>query len=528
MIINNRHGEVIDLNVSDFKLLAMRQVLESYWEFRRKICGYKDFDELHRTLVDPFLTAPHRNKLLIIPRNHLKSSAIMAYISWRLIQNPNLSILYESSVYQQAQRYVREISNIMTSPEFKLIFGNWEGEKWTDSELIVSRRKIFQPAPSVSASGIDRTQTGQHYDLIVADDIVDEHNSKTQDGREKVIDRYKQYTSLLRPGGELIITGTPWDEEDLYGWLHTKNELIGQFRVLRLGVYDDSGKIRFKNKFVEKISELDIPGNHGKESLEKLRIANGTYRFSCNYLCIPHRGEEAEFKPNWLIRAPHNECLERLKTRRGRIYIFCDPAMGKENTKDPCDVGIILAHFMPDQMIDVLEDHTKRMTPGDTVEWLHALATKYCKDIDVEVCIEDVNFSGMLIPLVEELRRKSNVYYVVTPVPARGDKEKRIRGLFPYYQFKQIRHSDKIKDGKLEKQLTRFPLDHLKDAADAFSQFTQVLNWPMKQMLTEPDWIKEIPVNRYTTRAYPNKKKENTAQETSYVTDKGDSLFDYR
>lgn len=455
----------------------------------------------------------------------------MAYALWRIVKTPDLSILYESSIYEQAKRYLGEMQNILNSKPFKVALGNWKGDIWRDSELLVSKRKVFQPAPTISASGLDKTQTGQHYDIIIADDIVDEHNSRSTDGRQKVIDRYKQYQSLLRPGGELILAGTPWDEEDLYGWLHARGQekILSQFNTLRFGAYDEFGQIRFKEKFCETIEEETMYENKNKRSFESLKIQLGHYKFSCNYLCYPQRGDEAEFKESWLKRSSYEDCLDRLRSRPGKMYIFCDPAMGKDHTKEPCDVGIIVAHFMPDHMIDVIEDHTNRMTPGDTLEILHVIAKKYAETIDVEVLIEDVGFQGVLITLLQEKMSKGGVHYQVTPHRAIGDKDKRIRGLFPFYQYGQVRHSDKVANKKLEAQLRRFPMDRLKDAIDAFSQFTTAFSWPMKQSRKEPEFLKEIPEYRYTQRAYPNKKKQDVgyAGEVSYMANKGVSLYDY-
>ena len=356
-MIITKNGKTINVDMSNDRANAMQLVISSYHEFRKRICGYKDFEPFHQQLLDPKLTSNSKYKLIMIPRNHQKSSAIMAYVLWRIIKNPNLSILYESSIYEQARRYLSEMKNIIESEPWKLIFGDWKGAVWRDSEILINKRKLFQPAPTISTSGIDKTQTGQHYDMIVADDIVDEHNSKTQDMREKVIDRYTQYQSLLRPGGELIITGTPWDEEDLYGWLHKDKQakILSQFETLRFGAYDEHGQIRFKKKFCETIEEESYPENKGKRSFESLKIQLGHYKFSCNYLCYPQRGDEAEFKNAWIKRSTPQDCLRRLEEVPGRVYIFIDPALGRENSVDPCDVGIIVAHFMPNKMIDVLE-----------------------------------------------------------------------------------------------------------------------------------------------------------------------------
>ena len=42
-------------------------------------------------------------------------------------------------------------------------------------------------------------------------------NSNTPENREKVIDHYKYYQSILDPGGEVVIVGTRYHEQDLIG-----------------------------------------------------------------------------------------------------------------------------------------------------------------------------------------------------------------------------------------------------------------------------------------------------------------------
>ena len=344
--------------------------------FRKRVCDYHDFQDFHKQ-IDEILLSTSKYNLIIIPRNHLKSSDVMSWILFTLLKDPNLSFLYESSIYEQATKYVSSMQRIIEDAKWQSLYGNWKGDVWTSKQFIINKRTIHQPAPTICASGIDKTQTGQHYDVIVADDIVDEHNSRTPEGRQKVIDRYKQYLSLLRPHGRIILVGTPWDEEDLYGWIQKQPKVLGQFRVLRLGAYKPDGSILFPQKYVETIEEEMRPENIGKRSFEGLRIQYGPYLFNCNYLCVPFRGEEAEFKPDWIKHDSYQNCLLRLKEKTGKVYIFCDPAMGKESTKDPCDVGLIATHFMPDHAIDVLEDQTRRITPGDTIDWLEAIALRY-------------------------------------------------------------------------------------------------------------------------------------------------------
>lgn len=691
--------------------LEIQLCLDNYQYFREVVCGYKDFQEFH-TLIDNVLLGKSKYKRIMIPRNHLKSSSIMSWIVWSLLHNPNMSVLYESSIYRQAKKYVSEIKNIITCDKFKFRFGDWVGTPWTDSDITVSKRKISQPAPTISASGLDKTQTGQHYDLIILDDLVDENNSKTEEGRQKAIDRYNNAISLLRPSGTIVIVGTPWDRDDLYGWID-KNPAASQlFETLKLDVYDRNGRIRFREKFCETIEEELL--NPGKRSLESLRIQNGPYKFSCNpaeapilmadlsekriehikpgdevigfefgnrksnvkktrlvktkviatgsrlalvykitlasgkiirctqdhkwftgrldkdhqkylpakigrnliklfgkyefkehpdwkwlagiidgegsvhnrnpakkdrivenilqnssgyifseqdkvikiepdqfetvysfqtetgnYICWGYASKNCqyrinpdaeafgEFRPTWIKRISNDLAKQTLQSpARGVVRIFCDPAMGKENSVAPCDTAIILTHFRKDKVIDVLGEDVQVIDPGSTIISLHDYALIHSRTGEVEVYIEDVGFQGVMITQLEKLRNESGVYYGIFASRPTQDKDRRIRGLFPYYRFGQINHVEALVGGKLETELERFPKIRLKDAADALSQFVYMCNFPLQK---KEETLNIYAKNAVTTMRAPVVKKNNDGLgESSYMfTNDKDSLLNY-
>lgn len=494
--------------------------MRNFKYFRKRVCNYRDFQDFHDGL-DRVLFSPSRYKLIKIPRNHLKSSDMMAYVLFSLVEDPDLSVLYESSVYAQAKKYISEMKGHMQSDRWKSLFGDWEGTPWSDSQITVSRRTKLQPAPTISASGLDKSQTGQHYDLIILDDLVDELNSKTTEGRLKAINRYKQALSLLRPDGRIILIGTPWDRNDLYGWIEKDPAISSMFEMFCMDVYDKSGRIRFHQKFCEKIQEeVDNPG---KRSLEALRIQLGAYQFSCQYRVNPEAEEFSEFKRTWFRWSPVEAVEDRLKNNRGKVCIFCDPAMGKDATVNPCDTAIIVCHFMPYHRMDVIDHEVGCFTPGDTVHRLHYLASKYAVNGDVEVFIEDVGFQGTLITLLERERSEGGgPYFQVFPAPPKGDKDRRIRGLFPYYQNGQITHSEKIRGLELEDQLYRFPKDRKKDAVDAFSQFVYYVSFPLKQVPPEAQVLMETSRMVYSQRAPKQGVKKNKYSDESYLGTQGE------
>ena len=50
-------------------------------------------------------------------------------------------------------------------------------------------------------------------------------NTNTEENREKVINHYKYYQSILDPGGEIVVVGTRYHTHDLIGHI-IENEIF--------------------------------------------------------------------------------------------------------------------------------------------------------------------------------------------------------------------------------------------------------------------------------------------------------------
>jgi phage terminase large subunit-like protein len=125
--------------------------------------------------------------------------------------------------------------------------------------------------PSVFATGIGTVNIGQHYDLIIADDLHSEKNTSTKEQIEKVIAHYRLLLSLLEPDGTLIIIGTRWHFYDLYSFL--LEEEIEE----KDGVWDV-----YIERAIRKDGSLFFPSRLTKEFLAEQRKAQGSYVFHCN------------------------------------------------------------------------------------------------------------------------------------------------------------------------------------------------------------------------------------------------------
>lgn len=200
--------------------------LSSFYHCAKYLLGYSLMvPDLHGHMCE-VLCSDRPNKLLCVPRGTFKSSiASVAYPIWRILHNPNIRIMIDSELYTNATNYLREIkAQFETNERLIKLFGNYTGGVWNESEIIVSKRTNIKKEPTIVASGIGAGKTGQHYDLIIGDDLSSTQNVRTPELAEKTVTHYRLYTSLLDPGGEKVIIGTRYSEIDIIGHI-IQNEL---------------------------------------------------------------------------------------------------------------------------------------------------------------------------------------------------------------------------------------------------------------------------------------------------------------
>lgn len=167
------------------------------------------------------LEASTRRKLICVPRGTFKSSICsISYPIWRLINNPNLRVLIDSEVYTNSKNFLREIKAHLVSERLIAMFGQfYNPNSWNEGEITIRQRTVNKKEGSITCSGIGAVKVGQHYDVIIGDDMNSPLNSGTPEGRKKVVDHFKMNMSILEPDGTYVIVGTRYSEDDLIGWI---------------------------------------------------------------------------------------------------------------------------------------------------------------------------------------------------------------------------------------------------------------------------------------------------------------------
>lgn len=165
------------------------------------------------------------NKLIMLPRAHLKSHMVAVWCAWIILRHPEVTMLYVSATAELAETQLYAIQNILGSSTFTRFFPEFlhpsEGlrEKWSVKKMTVDHperaRQGIRDA-TIATAGLTTNTTGWHADIILADDLVVPENAYTPEGRESVSKKASQFTSIRNAGGFTMACGTRYHPNDIY------------------------------------------------------------------------------------------------------------------------------------------------------------------------------------------------------------------------------------------------------------------------------------------------------------------------
>ena len=178
------------------------------------------------------------NKLIMLPRGHLKSHMVATWCAWIILRHPEVTILYISATAELAETQLFAIQNILASDVFIKFFPEYinpqEGlrERWSQRKMSVdhpARREQAIRDPTIATAGLTTNTTGWHADIVVADDLVIPENAYTEEGRESVVKKASQFTSIRNAGGFTMACGTRYFPTDIYyTWMNQKYPIYNE------------------------------------------------------------------------------------------------------------------------------------------------------------------------------------------------------------------------------------------------------------------------------------------------------------
>ena len=165
------------------------------------------------------------NKLIMLPRGHLKSHMVATWAAWIITKHPEITILYLSATAELAEKQLFAIQNILGSTIYNRYFPEYinpqEGkrERWSQRKFSIDHERRKKEAirdETVATAGLTTNTTGWHADIIISDDIVVPENAYTGDGRDSVMKKASQFTSIRNAGGFTMACGTRYHPSDVY------------------------------------------------------------------------------------------------------------------------------------------------------------------------------------------------------------------------------------------------------------------------------------------------------------------------
>lgn len=178
------------------------------------------------------------HQLVLLPRDHQKSTMVAYRTVWEITRNPAIRILYISSTSLLATKQLKFMKDILLSDTYRQLWPDMvklqeaKRELWNTSEIAVDHPKRKEEAirdPTIFTAGLTTNIAGLHSDITVMDDVVVFDNAYTEDGRERTEQQYSLLASIESADARNWIVGTRYHPKDLYGTLIDKQvELYGE------------------------------------------------------------------------------------------------------------------------------------------------------------------------------------------------------------------------------------------------------------------------------------------------------------
>lgn len=450
-----------------------------YW-FARYILGYHLlYEPLHRPFAESITTRrPSRFMLNLFPRGHFKTTLVsVSGTIWRVINDPEVRILVAHSILDLAKPILHEIKqHFIRNREFRHLFpefvpGQDDGLFGTSENFTVPNKSLIRKDPTVRVGAADATLVSSHYNHIVMDDMVDEKNSRTQLGRDKVDLWRQQAMSLLDPEGTIDAVGTRWHDDDMYGRILGRES--SQWSINKNVLRDESFNYILPKRTVTftmhgRVHKI-VSGYDRKEE-ETLRQEQDLHVFMAQYFNDPISAQDAKFKRAHLhywneLPDPTREPV--------RVTTTVDPAIS--DMDGSCYSGIVTC--CTNDAGDVYVAEAKRVR-GDMDVLIEAVFGTVLKWGVQTVGIEDVAYQKALLKPLRVKQIESGVFFAVVPLRSYKTKSKdlRIETLVPFWTSGRILIGHD--QTELREELLRYPAAKYRDLLDALAYQMELLKLP--------------------------------------------------
>ena len=448
------------------------------------------------------------NKLIMLPRAHLKSHMVATWACWMIVRHPEITILYVSATADLAMTQLDAIKNILDSNIFQKYWPEFlhpevgKRKKWSATKIKVDHPKRTKEGvrdATIAIAGLTTNTTGWHADVICADDLVVPENAYTEEGRESVSKKASQFTSIRNAGGFTMACGTRYHPNDVYA--------VWKDQVFE--VYDDEDQHVGKD-YVWDIKEYAVEEHNiflwprmvrsdGKafgfdnRVLARIRAEySDRTQYYAQYYNDPNDPESARMGREVFQYANPRFLVKRngawyYNGKRLNIYAAVDFAFSLSNNADYTAIVVVGIDY--DKQYYVLDiDRFKTIKTIDYFNHITALHSKWqFKKLQAEVSVAQITIVDSIKDFIKQKGLRLSIVEF-RPSKAEGSKEERIAAaLEPKYQNYDVWHFEGGWTPAYEEELmqARPAHDDIKDAAAGAFSIAVAPQKPMGAKMTD-------------------------------------------
>ena len=448
--------------------------------FITEVLGLK-YEPFHREWIE--LIENNSSVLLLAPRSHSKTWSLGSYITWKIVNNPNIRVLIITINQDMANGMMRFVKRHLEENE-KLIelFGPQKTNIMWSNEALIVRGSENRKEPTLKVIGITGGMIGGHHDIIVCDDITDKDNSKTEHRRKGLVFQFENDIMPMLESdkgyGKIIVTGTRWHQSDIYSYLSN----IPDYKVRKYqAIISESDKLKeyvksvsklpdeeFKatiRSYIERLPEEERPvvlweEKMPYEELVKRRRNYGNVSFMMQYQNEFISGSDNPIKWDWIQSARDNY---KLPEHPFEAYMGVDLA-SREGTGDYFTITVVV---IKEGLIYIVDGFRDRLSLFGQSEAIRELYKKWNV---MRIGIEQV---GPQKIVVEDLQDRLAGYPIV-PVKSSSvnDKLGRVQVLSQLFETGRVFLNPKLVEWIDE--LASYPRGAHEDTIDSLSFAVQV------------------------------------------------------
>ncbi len=221
-------------------VMQFREAAErSIFVFAKGVLGLSRLTpHLHKVCCDFLIQTPPYRKMLLLPRDHLKTSICSRTLPIHMLIQPKASNLYlpgkdgadtrillAAKTATNAQHQLRWIETKFEQCD--ILQALWphkcwnnarkDSRKWSESEMMIPRPTDF-PEASIETIGVGGKVTGRHYDVMIKDDLIDIEDANSEVVMRSAIEWHQASRALMDDPDKSLeyVLGTRWAVYDLY------------------------------------------------------------------------------------------------------------------------------------------------------------------------------------------------------------------------------------------------------------------------------------------------------------------------